>query len=80
MSRRRLAEELDYLRSLRILRIFPLGATQELDEVEQAKLIQRYSDCESDEEVGKTLCARLTAAGINYQDGIEDFKGIHRVE
>jgi hypothetical protein len=80
MSRRLLAEELDYLRSLRILRVFYIGANEELSEVQQAKLIQRYAECESDEETGKSLCVRLTAAGINYQDGIEDFKGIHRVK
>src|SRR5262245_21842831 len=74
MSRRRLAEELDYLRSLRLLRVFYIGASDELDEVQQAKLIQHYSECGNDEEMGKTLCARLTAAGINFQEAIEDHK------
>lgn len=79
MSRRRLAEEIDYMRSLRLLRVFPLGASEELDEVKQAKLLQQYADCDSDEEMGVSLCVRLTAAGINFQDALDDHKGIHRV-
>jgi hypothetical protein len=80
LTRRRLAEELDYLRSLRLLRIFPATAEQELDEVKQAKLIQRYVDTDSDGEMGDVLCARITTAGINFQDGLTEHPGIARVE
>jgi hypothetical protein len=80
LSRRRLAEELDYLRSLRLLRVFPARATKELDEVEQARLIQAYADSEDDGELNDILCARITTAGINFQDGLSNHEGIMRVE
>jgi hypothetical protein len=80
LSRRRLAEQLDYLSSIRLLRVFAAGDSEERDAVQQAKLIQRYAETESDSEMGLTLCARLTAVGVNFQEGLEDRKGIHRVE
>lgn len=80
VSRRRLAEEVDYLRSLRLLRIFPMHAEEVLDDVKQAKLMQRYSDCESDSELGQVVAARLTAAGINFQEGVDTLVGMQRVE
>lgn len=80
-SRRTLAEELDYLRELRLLNVFPQDATARLDDVEQARLVQRFGQCDSDEEVGVVMCARITAAGINFQDGIANgHAGITRVE
>lgn len=80
LTRRRLAEQLDYLCSLRFIRVFAAGDEQERDSVQQAKLIQRYADTESDKEMGQTLCARITTAGVNFHEGVEDSKGIHRVE
>ena len=80
VSRRRLAEEIDYLRSLRLIRVFNIDAEEELTEVQQAKLVQKYSDCDSDEEMGTVLCARITTAGINFQQGIEAQTGLARVE
>ncbi|MGA9767472.1 MAG: hypothetical protein WBV94_00415 [Blastocatellia bacterium] len=80
LTRRRLAEEIDYLRSLRFVRVFDFESEKELDEVQQAKLIQRYADCESDEELGFVLCARITTAGINFQESSKPMEGIQRVE
>jgi hypothetical protein len=80
VSRRRLAEEVDYLRSLGLLRVFPAHSEAALDEVRQAKWIQRYTEAETDEELGDVLCARITTAGINFQDGINEYSGIARVE
>ncbi|GEM_PF-5869269 len=80
LTRRRIAEELDYLRSLRLLRVFPCDSESELGEVEQAKLVQRFAECESDEEMGQVLCVRITTAGINFHDAINDMEGITRVE
>lgn len=80
LSRRRLAEEIDYLRSLKMLRLFPSCSDEELDDVKQAKLTQRYADTDNDREMGEALCARVTAAGINFQDGVTDMAGITRVE
>lgn len=81
LTRRRLAEEVDYLRSLRLLRVFNADAEQELDDVKQAKLCQRYADSESDEEMGYVLCSRITTAGVNWQDGIPPtMDGLSRIE
>ncbi|MGB8510876.1 MAG: hypothetical protein WCD76_21060 [Pyrinomonadaceae bacterium] len=80
VSRRRLAEEVDYLRSLRLLRVFPSCAESELDDVQQTKWIQKYADSENEDEMGDMLCARITTAGINFQDGLNDHQGIGRVE
>lgn len=81
LTRRRLVEEVDYLRSLRLLRLFPCDTEQELDEVKQAKLCQRYADTDSDDEMGLVLCVRITTAGINWQDGIPAMMdGIQRIE
>jgi len=80
LSRRRLAEEIDYLRSLKFLRVFPSCSDEELDEVKQTKLIQRYSATDDDGEMGDSLCARITTAGINFQDGVNDMDGVMRVE
>lgn len=81
LTRRRLAREISHLCSLRFVRVFPSDARAEVDEVEQAKLIQRYTDCDSDEEMGSVLCVRLTAAGTNFQEGLDQgTMGIHRVD
>ncbi len=79
-SRRTLGEELDYLRSLRLIDVFPQGATKKFDEVAQALLIQRYIEVQSDEEMGQVMSARITSAGINFQLGDTDHAGITRVE
>lgn len=77
LSCRRFAEELDYLRSLGLLRVFPLGANDALSNVEQAKLIQRY--CDSDGDMDDDLCASLTTKGVNFQEGDFEEVGIQRV-
>jgi hypothetical protein len=86
-TRRTLAEELDYLRGLRLLNVFPSDSDAELDRVAQSKLIQAFGDSESDRDLlwqgkqGLVPCARITTAGINFQDGIGgDIQGIARVE
>jgi hypothetical protein len=80
LSRHRLGIELDYLRSERFIRIFSATDESELDEVKQAKLIQRYTECESDTEMGLVLCARITAVGTNFQEGRNNHAGIQRIE
>jgi hypothetical protein len=80
LTRRRLAEEIDYLRSVRLLSVFPVDSDAEVDKVSQAKLIQRFAEAESDEEAGFVLCARVTSAGINFQDGLTEMAGVARVE
>ena len=78
VTKRRLAEELDYLRSLRLLKMYG-RADAELDEPQQSRLIQRYAD--SDREEAAVVSAALTAAGINYQEELDsNLSGIARVE
>jgi hypothetical protein len=80
LIRRRFVEELDHVRGLGLVRVLPAGASQELDEAAQDRLIQRYADAADDREMGTVLLARLTTAGTNFQDGITDVPGISRVE
>ncbi|MEK6323600.1 MAG: hypothetical protein AABN33_18320 [Acidobacteriota bacterium] len=78
-TRRQFAQELDYLCSLGLIRVFPSDADDELDKVRQSKCIQMYAVTESDDELNVTLCARITGDGINFQHGIKNYEGIHRV-
>lgn len=80
LSRRKLAEEVDYLIQLRIIRVFDSQANAEVSEIEQHRLTTRYGECESDEEMGFALCAKITAAGINFQEGRNNQEGVQRVE
>lgn len=77
MSCRRFGEELDHLRGLGLLRVFPMGAEKEFSNVEQAKLIQRY--CESDGELDDNLCVCLTTKGVNFQEGHFEEVGVRRI-
>ena len=80
VTRRRLAEEIDYLRSVRLLSVFPADTDTEVDKVSQAKLIQRFSETDSDEDAGFVLSARITSAGINFPDGLTEMAGVARVD
>ena len=55
VSRRRLAQEIDYLRSLNLLRVFPCDETAELTEMQQTRLIQRYTDTDTIAKVGEEV-------------------------
>jgi hypothetical protein len=77
VSVHRLAEDLDYLRGLRLLRVFPVGATEAISDVDQAKLVQRFA--QSDGDLNDDFSACLTAKGVNYQEGHIDELGITRV-
>jgi hypothetical protein len=80
LSRRRLAEEIAYLLDLRLLKLSHSQAEEELTEGAQVKLIQRFGDCDSDVEMGVVVSARITTAGINFQESSDEIKGIQRVE
>lgn len=81
LSRRRLAEELEYLHSLRLIRIEVAGnESQKLTDRIVLKLLQQYADSDT-ERMSDVICARLTAAGINFQEGVgPHFEGIARIE
>ena len=74
---RRLAEEMDFLRSLGLLRIWMLGGKTELTSDEQEELINRY--CDSDGEMDDLLCVRLTNKGVNFQENHFEEQGVTRV-
>lgn len=77
MSHRRFAEEIDFLRSVGLLRVFPIGAVDALSEVEQSKLIQRY--CDSEGELDDDFSAKLSTRGVNFQEGHFEETGVTRV-
>ena len=59
-----------------MLRVFPLGAAKELDEVEQARLLQRCCEIEGEE---RKVCVRIRTQGINFQEGSLKCLGVARV-
>ena len=80
MGSRTLASELDYLRSLKLIRVFMQGETRDLTDVEQALLMQRYADSEPGSEYRLNMCARIAVTGVDFQQGLCTFDGITRVE
>lgn len=76
MSCRQLVQELDFLRSEELLRVFPLGAANALDDVEQARLLQRCCEIEGEE---RRVCVRIRTQGINFQEGSLKCLGVGRV-
>lgn len=77
LSCRRFAEELDYLRSAGLIRVFPIGADSALDDVGQAKLIQKY--CDSEGELNDDYCAKITTRGVDFQEGHFTQTGVAQV-
>ncbi len=73
----RMAEELDFLRSLGLLRVWRVGGKPELSAEEQENLLHRYSD--SDGDMNDSVCARLTSRGVNFQEGQFEEQGVTRV-
>lgn len=76
-SYRRMAEELDFLCSLELIRVFLGDSNKELDCIEQAKLVQKYLD--SDGDLGDEIYVRIRNKGIHFQEGNEEVKGVRRV-
>jgi hypothetical protein len=77
---RKFVEEVDHLRALGLLRIFPAGAKTEIDEIEQARLLQKFIDGPRARELGTFVFARLTTAGVQFQEGDSEAVGVARVE
>lgn len=78
ISGRRLSADLDFLRSCRLIRVFPVGSNDVHDDVAQAKLLQRYCDAEVGE-MDDDCCAILTSRGTNFQEGQFEETGVTRV-
>ncbi len=77
MSCRKFSEKIDFLCSVGLVRVFPMGAVHELTKVDQAKLIQAY--CDNDGDDGDGLCASLTSKGVLFQEGLSEEVGVSRV-
>lgn len=80
IAHRKFVEEIDYLRSLGVLRVFPAGAKTQISDVEQALLLQRYLEMPRARDLGTFVYVRLTPAGINFEEGASEITGIERVE
>jgi hypothetical protein len=73
-------EEIDHLRGLGLLKVFPAGAQTEINDAQQARLLQRYLDGPTARELGTFLYARLSPAGVQFQEKNCEIVGIHLVE
>lgn len=79
IEHRRFVEEVDYLRSLGLLRVFPAKATKELNDPEQALLLQRYLQTPRTSDIG-VVFGRLTPAGVQFEEHNLEVVGVERVE
>lgn len=80
LSSRRLAEHLSYLFELRLIKVELEGARTPLDEHQQDRALQRYADADQ-EGFKESMFLRLTAAGVNFQEGVGGgLEGISRIE
>jgi len=79
VAHRKFVEEVDYLRSVGVLRVFPAGAKTELTDSEQARLLQRYLETPRASDMGFVF-GRLTPAGVQFQEHNAEVVGIERVE
>lgn len=77
LTPRRLSEDLDFLRGLGLLRVFPLCSETELDSVRQSKLLQSYAS--SDGENNDEYCCILTTKGTHFQEGDSEYPGVMRI-
>jgi len=77
---RKFVEEVDHLRALGLLRVFPAGAKAEVNDTEQARLLQRFIEGPRARDTGTFVFARLTTAGVQFQEGDSEVVGVFRVE
>jgi hypothetical protein len=79
LSTRALAEHIDYLCELRLIQV-ELGGQTRLDNGALRRALQRYADSDV-EGHNESIFARLTAAGVNLQEGVgAPIEGIASVE
>jgi hypothetical protein len=77
---RKFVEEVDHLRALGLLRVFPAGAKAEINDTEQARLLQKFIDGPRARDMGTFVFARLTTAGVQFQEGDSEVVGVARIE
>ncbi len=73
-----LAKLLDVLCGLELVRVFPIDSNEDLNCVQQDKLIQKY--IASDGEMGDDIYARIRNKGIHFHEGYDypDVRGVTR--
>lgn len=79
IGHRKFVEQIDYMRGLGLLRVFPSKSKEEVSNIEQARLLQRFIETPMAREIG-FVYARITTAGIIFQEGNAEVIGITRVE
>ncbi len=80
LSSRRLAEHVEYLCEYRLVKVAVDARQSALDEGALARVLQRYADSDRDG-LQESVFLRLTAAGVNHQEGVGDsYPGIARIE
>ena len=80
LSSRRLAEYISYLCELRLIKVELEDGRAPADDREQERAIQRYAESDI-EGFNEHLSLRLSAAGVNFQEGVGIAPdGISRVE
>ncbi len=78
LTRRRLAEDLDFLRDAGLLRITcPSAADIHSTDALQEKQLHQFA--ESDGDLDNDFCARLTNKGLNFQEDNLNESGVMRV-
>lgn len=77
MTRQRLAEDLDFLRGLGLLRVTTPASELVLSENQQEKFLHAFAV--SDGERDNDFCVRLTPHGVNFQEGNAEVIGVNRV-
>jgi hypothetical protein len=76
LSNRELLKHVEFLRSAELLRVFPSGAKNPLNEVEQAKLLQRAVNNDS---VARDVCIVIRNKGILLHEGKLTVDGVERI-
>ncbi|MCP9494270.1 MAG: hypothetical protein MSG64_07430 [Pyrinomonadaceae bacterium MAG19_C2-C3] len=74
-SRLRLAEELSFLCDAGLIAI-----NHNDTQMGGVDWLERFADSDADQEIADALRAKLTTAGVNFQESTKPFEGIARVE
>lgn len=77
VTRRRLAEDLDFLRDAGLVRLTMPSSEIPLNDAQQEKHLHRFA--ESDGDIDNDLCLKLTSKGNNFQENQTNELGVLRV-
>lgn len=71
-----LSNKIDYLCSVGLVRVQQHGGKADLSDAEQERLVQRCFDADGD--LDDEISVRLSAKGVNFQEGSFEVEGITR--